>query len=612
MDKRGQVTIFIIIAVVIIGGVIAYFALRDGFGSSIPEDMRPVYDYYVSCLEETTAQGIALMGEQGGYIEAPDFEAGSPYIPFSSQLDFLGQGVPYWMYVSGNNFLKEQVPTRNEMERQLAGYVSERLVDCDFGDFEVMGYDVYIEDGDVSVDINKLSVDVDVGNRMTIFKGNNSVLVSEHGFSVDSKLGKFYDMAVSVYDAEKSSMFLEKYALDVMRLYAPVDGVELSCAPKFFVDEEIRENLTRGLETNMNSIKLGGNYYNLASEESEYFVSDVGIDVDENVNVMYSSNWPTRVEIYGNRVAKPVGTQAGLSALGFCYVPYHLVYDISFPVMIQFFDSEELFQFPVSVIIDNNQPREALPSTFGDVDLADEVCRYNNAEVSVNTYDSELNPVGARLQFKCLDSICEIGETKLEGESAVFRGGVPQCVNGFIVASADGYAMSKYQISTNSESSANIVLRKKYDVGLDLGEIGGTAVVSFVGRDYSTTVMYPEMESVTLVEGMYNVSVYVYKNSTLSFAGSNERMCVDVPVEGVGGLLGVEEEKCYDVDVPGFDVDMAVVGGGKASEYIAESMLSEFTKLNLNVPLFDVPGSLEDLQSNYMLAEESTVFVEFV
>ena len=610
--KKGQVTIFIILAVVIVGGVIAYFALRDGFGTSIPEDMRPVYDYYVSCLEETTAQGIALMGERGGYIEAPDFEAGSPYIPFSSQLDFFGQGVPYWMYVSGNNFLKERVPTKNEMERQLGKYLGERLVDCDFSDFELMGYDVYIEEGEAVVDINELSVDVDVGNRMTIFKGDNSVLVSEHDFSVSSKLGKFYDMAVGVYDSEKAEMFLESYALDVMRLYAPVDGVELSCAPKFFVDEEIRQNLTRGLETNMNSIKLEGGYYNLASDVSEYFVKDVGFDVDENVNVMYNSNWPTRVEIYGDRVAKPVGTQAGLSALGFCYVPYHLVYDISFPVMIQFFDSEELFQFPVAVIIDNNQAREALPSTFGDVDLADEVCRYNNAEVSVNTYDSELNPVEARLQFRCLDSICEIGESELEGDSAVFRGGVPQCVNGFIVASADGYAQAKYQISTNSESSANIVLRKKYDVDLDLGEIGGTAVVSFTGDDYSTTVMYPEMKSVTLVEGMYNISVYIFKNSTLSFAGSNEKMCVDVPVSGVGGLLGVEEEKCYDVNVPGFEVDMAVVGGGKASEYIAESMLSDFTKLNLNVPLFDVPSSLDDLQSNYVLVEDSTVFVEFV
>lgn len=609
---RGQVTIFIILAIVIVGGVVAYFALREGFGRSIPGDMRPVYDYYISCLENTAGEGISLLGEQGGYIELPDFEPGSPYIPFSSQLNFLGQAVPYWMFVSGNNFLREQVPTKSFMESQLRDYVSSRLDVCDFSDFETMGYDVYIEPGSTAVAINDLSVDLDVTNKITIFKGEQSVVVGEHDFSVNSKLGKFYDMAVDVYNYEKSEMFLEKYALDVMRLYAPVDGVELGCAPKIFVDEEIRQSLVEGLEANINSIKLKGSYYKSSSQEREYFIRDVGFDVDENVNIMYNPSWPTKIEIYGDRVAKPVGVQPGLSILGFCYVPYHLVYDISFPVVIQFYDSKEFFQFPVSVIIDNSQARQAMPSTFGDVSLDSEVCRYKNSEVQVRTYDGELNPVAARLQFKCLDSVCEIGETKIQGDSAIYDGSAPQCVNGFIIATAEGYADGKFQISTNVESIANIVLRKEYDINLDLGEMGGgMAVVSFVGEDYSSTVMYPETKSITLVEGLYNVSVYVYESSTLNFPGYNDRTCFDVPVSGFGGLVGLEEEKCYDVNVPSMQIDMAVVGGGKTTEYIVESMLADSTELNLNVPLFGRPGSLDALQENYIKAEESRVFVEF-
>ena len=620
MRKKAQVTIFIIVAIVIVGGIVAYFSLRDNFGRSIPEDMKPVYDYYISCLEATTKEGVALLGEQGGYIELPDFEPGSAYAPSSSQLSFFGQAVPYWMFVSGNNFLKEQVPTKNMMEKELGDYVSGRLDSCDFSDFEKMGYDVYIEsprddptgpDGKVVSKINDLDIDLDINNRMTIFKGERSVVVANHDFSVKSKLGKFFGMAMEVYNYEKSEMFLEKYALDVMRLYAPVDGVELSCTPKFFIDEEIRQGLHEGLEANMNSIRLKGGYYKLSSQEREYFVSDIGVDIDENVNIMYDSNWPTRIEIYGDRVAKPVGTQPGLSILGFCYVPYHLVYDISFPVMIQFYNSEELFQFPVNVIIDNSQPREAMSPSFGDISLDSEVCRYKNSEVLVYTYDSELNPVEARLQFKCLGSICEIGETKIKGDDALYSGEVPQCVNGFIIASAEGYANSKFQISTNSESIANIILRKEYEIGLDIGEIVGTAVVSFVGEDYSATVMYPEMKDVTLVEGEYDVSVYVYENSTLIFEGYNRRMCVDVPVSGFGGLVGLEEEKCYDVDIPSMQIDMAVVGGGKSTEYITESMLTDLTELNLEVPLFGRPDSLDELQENYMKAEESMVFLEF-
>ncbi len=611
MNKRGQVTIFIILAIVIVGGIIAYFALRGDAATSLPQDMEPVYDYYISCLEATVEEGVSLLGEQGGYIELPDFEAGSPYAPFSSQMSFFGQAVPYWMYVSGNNVLKEQVPSKIGMERELENYINDRLTTCDFSDFEAMGYDVYIEEGSASVGILNNKVDVGISNKVNIYKGDSSAFVSSHKFSVSSKLGKFYDMAIEVYNNEKQTMFLEEYALDVMRLYAPVDGVELGCSPKVFVDEEIRADIFEGLEINMNSIRLKGDYYELSNKDRSYFETDIGADVNENVNVMYSSSWPTKIEIYGDRVVAPVGTQPGMAAIGLCYVPYHLVYDISFPVMIQFFDTEELFQFPVSVIIDNNQAREALPSDVGGIDLKDEVCKYKNADILVYTYDSGLNPVEARLQFKCLDSVCEIGETVNNGDDAIYDGTAPQCVNGFIVARADGYAEGKYQISTNSESIANIVLKKEYEIGLDLGNIPGTAMISFIGDDYSKTVMYPETKDITLIEGQYDVSVYVYENSTLKIPGYSERMCVDVPVTGLGGLIGLEKEECYDVDVPGMEVESAVVGGGSSTEYIAESMLYDSVELNLNVPLFNRPGSLEELQQNYEAVDLARVFLEF-
>jgi len=501
--KRAQATIFIIFALIVVAGIVMYFVLRDDSAHGLSENVQPVYDYYLSCVEDIMEQGIAILGAQGGYIQVPDFEPGSVYIPFSSQLDFFGQGVPYWLYISGNNILKEQVPTKEGMESQLENFISERLDSCDFSDFEEQGYNIYIGKGDVDVSIDKFEVSADIQNEVIIFSGNHSFAVSDHSVSIESKLGNFYDLAIQVYNYEKESVFLEHYALDVMRLYAPVDGVEMGCAPKIFVDEEIREDLYAGLEANMNAIRLEED----SSKENEYFIVDSGIAVDENVNFLYDSSWSSRIEIYGDRVVKPVGTQQGLSMLGFCYVPYHLVYDIYFPVMIQFFDETELFQFPVSVIIDNSAPRESLNATFESMDLESEICRYQNANITVYTYDYELNPVEANLQFKCFDSACLIGETELEDGEAVFEGNAPQCVNGFIVASTDGYADSKYKISTNSESVANILMKKEYSLNLDLGAIEGTAVVNFVGEDYSSTIIYPETKKVDLIEGYYNVTV---------------------------------------------------------------------------------------------------------
>jgi len=608
-NKKAQVTIFIIIAIVIVVGVIIYFAIDKSISTNIPSELQPVYDYYLSCLEDTSRQGISLLGEQGGYIETPEFEPGSAYMPFSSQLDFFGQPVPYWMYVSGNNLFREQVPTLNDMEKDLGIYVGDRIIDCDFSDFEEAGYDVYLENGDVDVVINQNEVDLDIKSSLTIHKGDVSVFVDSHSLKLSSKLGKFYGLALDVYNYEKTDMFLEQYALDVMRLYAPVTGTEITCTPKIFVDSEIREDIVDGLVTNIPTIKLGGDYYELSSKERNYFVADSGLSIDESVNFMYSSDWPTRIEIYGDRVAKPVGLQEGLGILGFCYVPYHLIYDINFPVMVQFYDSEEFFQFPVSVIISKSQAREAMPTTSGE-SIESEVCKYQDQKVSVKTYDWDLSPIEARIQFKCLNSICEIGETKIIGSEAVLEGDFPGCINGFIIASAEGYADSKFQISTNEENHADIILNKKYKMNLDLGNVK-QALVNFESEDYSATAIYPDMKELELIEGYYNVSVQVYDDSSLKFPEVSQRKCVDVPESGVGGFLGLETEKCYDITIPETEVAYTIVGGGKTMEYISENQLKESGEININVPLFGLPGNLNELQENYLRVEDETIYLIF-
>jgi len=609
MIKKAQVTLFVIIGIVLVAGILAYFLLADVFVDTVPIELRPAYDFYVSCLEDTAKGGVRLLGEQAGFITLPEFEPGSAYMPFSSQLNFFGQPVPYWMYVSGNNILREQVPTLSGMERDLGEYISTRINDCNFDEYELRGYDIYVDEGSASAKINELDVEVIVENTITIFKGNVSVVINTHDFVLRSKLGKFYGLAREVYEYEKSSVFLEKYAIDVMRLYAPVDGIEIGCSPKVFIDADIRADIVDGLAANIPSLKLEGSYYELSSKERDYFVVDAGLNIDEDVNFMYSPSWPTRIEIYGDKVVEPVGLQEGLSAMGFCYTPYHLIYDIDFPVMIQFYDTEEIFQFPVGVVIDKSQAREAIPTTGG-VNIESEVCSFRSQEVEVRTSDSLLNGVEADISFDCLDSVCQIGRTKDIGEYGVLIDNMPQCVNGYVVAKAEGYADSRYLISTNVEDYVEITLRKKYELILNLGRVE-RAFVNFRSEDYTTTAIYPEMDSIELVEGYYNVSVTVYDDSSLFFPEINTRRCVDAPKEGVLGFFGGQTEQCFDIKIPSTQVESAVVGGGKTQEFITESQLREAGEISINIPLFNLPETLEDLQKNQIAAEDETIYIEF-
>ena len=141
MNKKAQITIFIVIALMIVALTIAFFVFRQLIiPTRVPVSLEPVYTTFLSCLENEMNNGIDLMGVQAGYIETPVFELGSDYMPFSSHLAFLGVSIPYWNYISRNNIEKEQVPTLSQMEDQLGNYVEERINLCKFDSYYDEGF----------------------------------------------------------------------------------------------------------------------------------------------------------------------------------------------------------------------------------------------------------------------------------------------------------------------------------------------------------------------------------------------------------------------------------------------------------------------------------------
>lgn len=609
MNKRGQVTIFIILAIVLVVGIVLYFVFGNGAISSLSKNLQGAEDSYKSCMAERVKLGISLLGQQGGYIylEELQFYPGSPYMPSSSQLNFYGNSVPYWLFVSGNNIVREQKPTKEKMTSDLRRFVLEGLNSCNFDSLNANGVYVDVYNGSVDVKINDNSVDLVLGNPIFIRseEDNQSATVSSHKISVNSKLGKFYNLATKVYDKEKSDAFLEEYGLDVMHLYAPVTGVDFSCAPMIFNEAQVKGNITQGLEDNIAALKVSGNYYDLSSSERSYFVVDVGQKVDENVNFIYSGAWPTKIEMFGDKVVQPVGNQQGLGMFGLCFVPYHFVYNINFPVLVQFYDNNEIFQFGVVAIIKNSQSRDAV---LGETEVlsGEPICDNADKSISVSTYDLNMNPISANVRLSCLGQSCEMGSTSKTPKNF----NVPACVNAVLEAYADGYAPASYTISTNSETSADILMKKIYTLNVSLTSSEKVTII-FSSADFSSVLNYPEEKSVQLTEGDYNITALVYKNTSISFPGIKDKKCLEVPTSSIGGVFGATEQKCYDLDIPAQEIDSALVGGGRAFDYFTEEQLKTSDKLKIEVPMFDTPQKMEDLQNNYLEWETARVDLSF-
>jgi len=607
--KRAQVTIFIIIAILLIAAVLLFFFLRPSIvGVEIPVYAEPVYTSFSSCVEDAALTGVKVLESQAGYIYLPEFEPGSQYMPFSSQLNFLGNPTPYWFYVSGNNIAKEQVPTKGIMEAQLGSFVEDKIASCNYDDYYEQGFEISWTEPASKVEIEGDRIKIELNTDLNIALGDESVVVRDHKIVVDSKLGSLYDSAVKIYNEQQKELFLEGYAMDVLWNYAPVDGTEITCSPLIWDANEVFDELQEAIEANSQAMT---NNRQIATDD--YFF--VELPVREEVRFLNSRNWTHSFEVTPSEgsflVSSPIGIQQGLGVLGFCYVPYHYVYDMKFPVMVQVQSGDEIFQFPIAVIIQGNNAREPLEGEAF-AGAVSELCKYKNTEVNVDIRDRDGNPVKADISFECFGDSCFIGQASDQGSLV---DDFPQCVNGFVSARAQGFKESRYLLSTVSPGSVDIIMEKLYrkeiQLKLDNVNYGDEAIIYFTSDDSTKTIVYPEQRTVELAEGQYEIQVYIFHDTEINIGEMITEQCVEVPKSGVLGVFGMTYEKCFDVEVPEQIVSQALAGGGTQNYFVLESELKSPGVIEVNAESLPVPENMDQLQTNYMLFETKGLDIIF-
>ncbi|MBI2666374.1 hypothetical protein HYX13_02065 [Candidatus Woesearchaeota archaeon] len=124
MNKRGQVTLFIVLGLIILLTTSLLFASQSILQTQEkqPKILVPGVDlslqvYIENCLEKTTIKGTTLLMAQGGY-ENPLF-----FVPFQENK------APYYLeYNSDTAFLLS--PSKKMMEEELSLYIEKNLESC--------------------------------------------------------------------------------------------------------------------------------------------------------------------------------------------------------------------------------------------------------------------------------------------------------------------------------------------------------------------------------------------------------------------------------------------------------------------------------------------------
>jgi len=190
-NKRGQVTLFIIIAIVIVALVVAFFLFRGNIQKeNIPSQVEDIYLFVQDCIEGSGDHVIYEISKKGGYF----------FTPFLSTLE----GVPYYFIDKEITILSKQ-KLEEELSKQME--ISILLCTDGFQDFN----ESQINESDITVKsrLQEDSVIFEVNYPLSIEKKQDNFLLSDFGeFEFSSKLNNFYNSAEEiVYSFEQKNTF---------------------------------------------------------------------------------------------------------------------------------------------------------------------------------------------------------------------------------------------------------------------------------------------------------------------------------------------------------------------------------------------------------------------
>jgi hypothetical protein len=412
--KKGQVTIFIIIGILILftfAGIL-YFTQSTIKGelttegepiiSAVPKTFESIQAYTESCLDQISVQGLKILGEQGGYIYPEILGEFSSSNPTESEgINFDSIKIPYWWYNAEKDAADVVTYKSNQpklhydndpemsIEAQLSRFVNEKLDDCigNYDAFGPLGYDISYEPNENREVIVKVGDDfVGFWLKMDVMakKGSAEEKLNEFYVKVPLRLKHYYKTAELVTQVQQNHSILERHGMELVSIYSaknpnkmpPTSDIGYELYAPFSWDEyDVKEKFKQALTSYVPMLRFLGSsnfYYSqfagdgkiLAQKVVDNMVIPLTGAEDLEISFDYFGWEPYFKTNSDEGVIKPEHIFVNYYILNFGTQRYETHYDISYPVMVTLNDEYALggegYKFVIALEsnIRNNQPAE--------------------------------------------------------------------------------------------------------------------------------------------------------------------------------------------------------------------------------------------------------------
>lgn len=418
MKKRGQITLFVIIGLIllIVVGLALYFMSKaeveeipigeEQFKVSYDLNLEPVHSDISYCAKELAKEALKKMGVQGGYLDTSNIRHNSPSVYQNTGLELFedsGLIIPYWYHIASVPTCTDcnqaiNIPplngrNENSLQAQTQKYIDDNLLDC------VDSFSAYSQDFEIKYGLPKSSVffreddtfiGVDWPLNVTFNDGSKSSRLQYFSSELDLDMKSIYFLAFSTLyqlEMQNDNRVLEQFTTDTLTYYSlggtqamipPLQGpTEFGLAvPKIWIIEDIKDIVKEAISEHIPFIQI------LGSKGSYYYFSDNQAEEDlyaqyqykvysedkalahTQIRFDYFPIWPIYLDISPNSggVIFPEAVSLDLLFLNLGYSKYQFEYDVIYPVLVSFENKDALegegytFQYAYEVNVRNNKP----------------------------------------------------------------------------------------------------------------------------------------------------------------------------------------------------------------------------------------------------------------
>lgn len=395
-QKKGQITVYIIIGIIALIGVGIFFYMRGITVEApaeykptieeIPVEAAPIREFVEVCLRSVAEDGLKLIGDYGGYTSFEKMRASlNPYMPTEAEAVQFSPGsdlrIPYWWHMSADNNCEKSGTCRfaskrpnlyrleggTNIEEQLDEYVNENLKVClrDFVDLEEYGFEISeLGDVDTKTVVTQESVAFHTKYPLVAEKAGVSYQINEFFVDIPLRLKEMYEFATNITNAEVTYSFLEKFIKNTIALYSDVDRNALPPFGASGIDSNggvtwmkanVEKKLKQILASNMAWLQIyrTDNFRFVLFPESD--VNALGkMAITNNNNLVpliedhpnhevkftYLDWWNPYFNLNCNGQLCGPEKASGIGTVTFFLQRYHFNYDVSLPVLVDIVDLE--------------------------------------------------------------------------------------------------------------------------------------------------------------------------------------------------------------------------------------------------------------------------------